>query len=501
MSGLLVGCSVSSPAVVAGGATAIEDVGRPPSTQPPSTEPPTTGPPSTDPPTTGLPATGPSGGTSDGDGVGDVLYPNAGNPGIDVQHYDVALRYDPESDEVAGTVTLDLVITEERTGITLDIGSDVTVESVTLDGVDAAAAVDEPELRIDLGRPVTAGETIAVAVTYRVDPDPIAGAFGLESGWFDTPGGSFVLNEPDAARSWLPSNDHPSDKATWRFTITVAPGLTAVANGVLVEHRAEADGDVWVWQQDDPMATYLVLLLTGDYEILDGSPVGDTSIVNVALRDDVERMQPYFDLHDDMIEHFEALFGPYPLTSFGAAFTDSFPSLAMETQGRPLYSRDDFPGVVGPGQELFLAHELAHQWFGNAVSPARWQDIWLNEGFATYGQWMWVDGVDGADLDRTAQNALEIRAMIPGSTAMPTEAELFSFTVYDGGAIVLHALRRVLGDDAFFATLRSWVADNTGMSRTTEDFVAHVEAENPGFDDDFWDAWLYTDRPPSSYPV
>ena len=174
-------------------------------------------------------------------------------------------------------------------------------------------------------------------------------------------------------------------------------------------------------------------------------------------------MQPYFDLHDDMIELFEALFGPYPLTSYGAAFTDSFagpgdgdpgpPAVLAGTTSRRSSARE---------QELFLAHELAHQWFGNAVSPARWQDIWLNEGFATYAEWMWVDGVDGADLERTAQKALEIRAMIPGSTARPTEAELFSFTVYDGGAIVLHALRRVLGDDAFFATLRSWVADNDG---------------------------------------
>ena len=468
-------------------------------TQPPSTQPPSTQPPSTDSPSTDSPSTQPSG-TPAGDGVGDVLYPNAGNPGIDVQHYDVAVSYDPVSDEVAGTVSLDLVVTDERTDITLDIGPDMTVESVTVDGADAAVVVEQPELRIDLGRVVEVGETISVAVTYLVDPDPIVGAFGLESGWFDTPGGSFVLNEPDAARTWLPSNDHPSDKATWRFTVTVPPGVTAVANGLLVEQRSDPDGDVWVWQQDDPMATYLILLLTGDYEMVAGPPVGDTAILNVALRGDVERMEPYFDLHDDMIEFFEPLFGSYPLTSYGAAFTDSFPNLAMETQGRPLYSRDDFPGGVSVEQELFLAHELAHQWFGNAVSPARWQDIWLNEGFATYGQWLWLDGVHGADLERTAQGALEFRAMFPGSTAMPDEPELFSYTVYDGGAIVLHALRRTLGDDAFFATLRSWVADNWGTSRTTEEFVAHVEAENPGFDRGFWDDWLYPDLPPASYP-
>lgn len=444
-----------------------------------------------------MPATGAA------DGVGDELFPNAGNPGIDVQHYDVELSYDPASDEVVGTVGLELVLTEGREQISLDVGPDLTIEQVTVDGADAAFSVEQPELRIPLGRRVAAWEPVEVTVRYGGDPEQISGPFGLDSGWFDTPGGSYVLNEPDAARTWLPSNDHPSDKATWTFTITVPEGLTAVANGMLVDHRSAAGSEVWVWQQDDPMATYLVQLLTGDYEIVDGPVVGDTPTVNVALRDDVEQMQQYFDLNDDMIEFFEPLFGPYPLASYGCAFTDSVAGLAMETQGRPLFSRDDFPAQGDVGQELYLAHELAHQWFGNAVSPARWQDIWLNEGFATYAHWLWLDGIDdadGGDLDRTAQVALVQRAIIRGSTARPSADELFAFTVYDGGAVVLHALRKVLGDDAFFATLRSWVSENVGTSRTTDDFIAHVEATNPGFDHGFWDAWLNAEVPPFAYP-
>jgi len=298
----------------------------------------------------------------------------------------------------------------------------------------------------------------------------------------------------------LPSNDHPSDKATWTFEVTVPEGLTAVANGVLREHRTADDHEIWTWDQVDPMATYLVQLLTGDYEVIEGDPVGDTRVVNVALRDDVERMEPYFAVAGDMVRFFEPLFGPYPLSTYGTAFTDSFSGLAMETQGRPMFARDDFSGELGLVESLFLSHELSHQWFGDAVSPARWRDIWLAESFATYGQWLWLDGVGARDLETTARAALVERALISGSTASPDRDEMFGFLVYDGGALVLHALRLTLGDDAFFSTLQTWVSENSGTSRTTEEFVEHVHSENPTLDDAFFADWLYARTVPTEFP-
>jgi aminopeptidase N len=493
---LLAGCAGTPAGVTSEGAAGLAPGDRPrPEEQSGSSTSATTAP-STAPPGTDAG----SAATETADGLGDVLYPDAGNPGLDVQHYAVALQYDPEDDVVAGRVELDVLLTANREAITLDVGPDLTVDAVTVGGAAVEFSVAVPELHVSLEQTAPAGDRLIVAVSYHGNPEPVGGAFGLDSGWFDTEGGSFVLNEPDAARTWLPSNDHPSDKATWTFTIAVPSGVTAVANGELTDHRSETAGDVWVWEQRDPMATYLVQLMTGDYVVLDGDAVGETEIVNVALREDVERMQPYFDLAPEMIEFFEARFGPYPLSSYGCAFTDSFANLAMETQGRPIYSRDDFPGTLGVVQELFISHELAHQWFGNAVSPARWQDIWLNEGFATYGEWLWLAGDGERELEQRATSALIQRSMIVGATATPSIDDLFGFTVYDGGAIVLHALRKVLGDDSFFATLRSWVADNAGTSRTTEDFVAHVEQENPGFNGDFWAQWLYAESPPSDFP-
>jgi len=436
---------------------------------------------------------------TEGDGVGDVLFANLGNPGIDVTHYDVDIAYDSSTDVVAGTVGMDLTLTEDRTSFTLDSAGPV-VNAVTINTVDAEFDNDEPELRITLPQQGHAGDHLRVEVAYRVETGPVGSAVGLDSGWFNTDGGSYVLNEPDAARTWLPCNDHPSDKATYTFTIEVPSNVTAVANGSLKDHRSKGDSTVWVWQEDRPMATYLVQLLTGDYQIIESDGPGGLPLVSVVLRDDLTTMQPFIDETPKMIEFFQTYFGAYPLDRYGIAITDSFSGLAMETQERSLFSRDDFAGGrLGGMQQQLLSHELAHQWFGDAVSPARWKDIWLNESFATYGEWMWSDHIGGGDLDTTARDELRFRS--PGSSADPAVGDLFGGNSYGGGAVVLHALRLTIGDEAFFELLTRWVAENNGESRTTDDFIAlaaHVAGKPLT---GFFDEWLFAAVPPTHFPA
>ena len=139
---------------------------------------------------------------------------------------------------------------------------------------------------------------------------------------------------------------------------------------------------------------------------------------------------------DDQIAFFEEWFGPYPFADYGIAMTDSDPGLAMENQGLSMFSRTDFgSGVLYETTEMLLSHELAHQWFGDAVTPARWIDIWLNESFATYGEWMWLDHVGIATLGSRAESALADRP--PGSSARPPVSDLFGYNSYYGGAVVL----------------------------------------------------------------
>jgi aminopeptidase N len=440
-----------------------------------------------------------------GDGVGDELFADLGNPGVDVQDYLVDIAYDGPDGRVTGAVTLRIEFTDSRDEFTLDsLGPEVS--AVTIDGDEVAFEADDPELRITPSTPIVAGKVVDVRVEFAADPDQWSSQSGLPSGWFTTPGGSYVLNEPDGARTWLPSNDHPSDKATWTFRITVPADVTAVANGRLVGTTsstiAGAAATTWEWREDEPMATYLVQLLTGDYEIVESQTASGLPLVNVALRDDVARMQPFFDASEAQIEFFESQFGPYPLDRYGLAITDSFGGLAMETQGRSLFSRDDLRDVNGYVEQLLLSHELAHQWFGNAVTPAMWGDIWLNESFATYAQWMWLEHIGLTTVGDEADRALAQRQFGDGdATGSPAANDLFGYNSYDGGAIVLHALRDTIGDPAFFGTLRRWAADNEGTSRTTDDFIALAEAVSGQPLDDVFEQYLYGDPPPAAFPV
>ncbi|HUC33157.1 MAG TPA: M1 family metallopeptidase, partial [Ilumatobacteraceae bacterium] len=372
------------------------------------------------------------------------------------------------------------------------------VEAVTVDGDPADFSTTPTELVVPLTSTLATGDTVEVAVTYTLEAKTDDTASFPPLGWYATDQGSYVLNEPDAARTWMPCNDHPSDKATFTFTLTVPSGLTAVANGSLTTHRTEGDHEVWEWEQDEPMATYLVQLLTGHYEIVETTTPSGLPLVSVALPADVDSLNTYLEVTPDQIAFFEQWFGPYPLDSYGLAITDSAGGLAMETQGRSLFSRDDLNGELGFIQQLLLAHELAHQWFGDAVTPAAWSDIWLNESFATYGQWMWFEHIGIASVQDSADAAIGFRP--PGATGSPSADDLFSFNVYDGGAIVLHALRRTIGDEAFFTLLRRWAHDNDGQSRRTADFIALAEEVSGVQLDDFFATWLYAEVPPSTWP-
>jgi aminopeptidase N len=469
---------------------------------PPSTEAPATS--AAPPPTSAAQSSAAPPSTAAGDpsqpslGVGDRLYPELGSADLDVQSYLVQLRYDAGSTRLDATVTVTTTVDRPLDVLALD-ARQLTVDGVSVDGATAAFQQADSELLVDAPTTVQPGRPVAVAVTYHDDQH---GAIGdeLGAGWYPTPGGSYVLDEPDGARNWLPSNDTPSDKATWRFEITVPDGLTGVANGRLVEQRPAPGGSTWVWDEPAPMATYQVQVLTGDYQVLAGGTVGNTTLTNVALRDDVGRMQTYFGRTAEQLAYFEGLFGPYPFASYGLAFLDSRSGLAMETLSRSQFSRDDFPGQQSERTEMFQSHELAHQWFGDAVTPRTWDDLWLNESFATYGQWLWLDHVGLIDLEQTAATVLAGRQGPSEPTGVPSRQNLFGFERYDGGAVVLHALRKEVGDDAFFRILRRWAADNAGTSRTTADFIA-LSNEVAGRDlTAFFQAWLYAPSLPPTFP-
>lgn len=460
-------------------------------------------------------------------GAGDDYFPYAGNGGYDVQHYHLDLTYTPPEPSPAPLVghleavaTIDLVATQDLDAFNLDLRG-LEVAAVTVDGqplreladrgrrgrIDGPVwwhEQDDDERRWELTlqpRPkLRSGESATVVIEYGGETTRPRDVEGTLYGWVTTRDGAMVANEPDGAMTWYPVSDHPTDKATYSFEITVPEGKVAVANGLPSQEPVTEDGwTTWYWDAPDPMASYLSTASVGDYEIRDvyhsssGIPILD--FVDTKLTTD-QRATTDASLawQAEMLDFFEGLYGPYPFNSYGAIVDDDSVGYALETQTRPIYSRQANEGTV--------AHEAAHMWLGNAVSPQRWQDIWLNEGWATYSTWLWNEhrGI------RTVQQAFDswyAPARTPAYWALPIgdpgPTNLFATQVYNRGAGTLHALRDTIGDDAFFAATQAWIERFDDATATTEDFIA-LYAEVSGQDlGEFFDIWLFRPEKPTGW--
>ncbi len=436
---------------------------------------------------------------------GDAYFEHAGNGGYDARHYELTLTYDPADGKLIGTAIVTLTAETDLRSFSLDLRGP-TATSVQVDGEAATFEQVAPDRRGRGGelviRPVEAllgGAVHEVSVEYEAvagQPEDIEGG---TYGFVRFPDGAFVANEPEGASTWYPVNDVPSDKATYDFSITVPEGTTAVANGDLVSSASEADGRVtFRWRAEEPMASYLSTASIGDYDETRQAGPGGLPIVNYVERDlapgDRATTEASLARQPEMIDFFDDIYGPYPFTSFGAIVDDDRVGYALETQTRPVYS--------GSAEESTVAHELAHQWVGNSVTPEQWKDIWLNEGFATYSEWLWAE----AQGQATAQERFEgvygtpaeddFWSVPPGD---PGAERLFAPATYERGAAALHALRTEIGDDYFFQVLRRWATDNAGRNVTTADFIALAGEVSEQSLEDFFTAWLYAPERPEGY--
>ncbi|MGV9567928.1 M1 family metallopeptidase [Streptomyces sp. NPDC003480] len=415
-----------------------------------------------------LAAAGPAAaGTVGSAGAGDPYFPREGNGGYDVSHYELTLGYAPGSGHLDGRAVLRARATQRLTRFDLDLKG-LKVTMVTVDHVKASFRRDGQELVVSPRHALRKGQDFRVAVAYQGTPKPVTDPDGSLDGWIPTDDGAFVAGEPQGAMTWFPVNGHPRDKASYDITITVPQGRTAVSNGVLVGRRTANGHTTFHWRQSEPMAAYLATATVGKFDVEQYTTRDGIRIFNAVDPRVASAAAPVLKKLPSVLAWESKLFGPYPFRA-GGAIVDKATDVgyALETQTRPVYDRA--PDVST------LVHESAHQWFGDSVSLTRWQDIWLNEGFATYAEWLYSEQHGGTTAQQTF-DSLFARPASDDLWAFPpadpgSGAHLFDTPVYARGAMALHRLRTTVGDRVFFRILRTWAAGHRGGHGTTAQFV------------------------------
>ncbi|MCX5392224.1 M1 family metallopeptidase [Streptomyces sp. NPDC006482] len=424
-------------------------------------------------------------------GLRDPYFPKLGNGGYDVGHYALTLSYDPVTGRLDGTAEITARATQDLSAFNLDLAG-LRVTRATVDGAPAAYNRAGNELTLRPHEEIPDGAEFGATVTYTGVPEPITDADGSVEGWLRTGGGAVAVGEPEGSMTWFPGNHHPSDKAAYDITLTVPAGLDALSNGVRTERRTERDGRVTtVWHAAEPMASYLATVAIGRYETTTATATGSLPVLTAAEPSVAARSAALRGEIPGILARQAERFGPYPFSAAGAIVTkDGTLGYALETQTRPVFPAASFDRPT-------LVHELAHQWFGNSVTPATWQDLWLNEGFATYAEWLYTEEYENVPARTHFERAFAQQANWAFPPAdPPSAANLFDPPVYQRGAMVLHKLRETVGEAAFDEILRGWPAKYRHANASTDDFTAYAESVAGKDLDGLWDVWLYGEGKP-----
>ncbi|WTB12612.1 M1 family metallopeptidase [Streptomyces sp. NBC_00829] len=426
-------------------------------------------------------------------GVGDPYFPLAGNGGYHVHHYDLTLGYDPKTRHLDGRAVITASATQRLTRFNLDLKG-LKVTSITVGHAKATFRRAGQELEVTPKQPLRKDQEFRTTVTYSGTPGPVTDPDGSLDGWIPTDDGAFVAGEPQGAMTWFPANNHPKDKSAYDFTITVPQGRTAVANGVFRGQKTAKGRTTFRWHQPEPMAAYLATATVGNFKVEQYTAPGGLKVYNAVDPREAAAAAPVLKQLPSVLEWESELFGPYPFKAAGA-IVDRAPNVgyALETQSRPVYDR-------APDLST-LVHESAHQWFGDSVSITTWKDIWLNEGFATYAEWLYEEQHGG----KSAQQTFDALYASPADSELwafpPADpgsgAHIFEEPVYARGAMALHKLRQAVGDRTFFRILRAWATVNREGHGTTAQFIRLSERQS-GMDlDELFHTWIFTAGKPA----
>jgi aminopeptidase N len=434
-------------------------------------------------------------------GVGDPYFPDYGNGGYDVSHYDIRLRYYPDTDRLTGTTTIMARATQDLNRFNLDFI--LPTSSVRVNGWSATfARQGDHELVVTPPRNINRNQFMTIVVQYDgVPSDFVAAGY---TAWTRTSDGALAIGQPEISWWWFPSNDHPLDKATWDVSILVPDGVEVLSNGIMPRApRPELAGWTrWNWRSLRAGQTYMPFLAMGQYEILQDTAPNGQPVINAYSENlgDLENpAKASVERTAEIIEWSSGIFGPYPFEAQGGVVVaPNTIGFALENQSRSTYAAEFFIRGSNP---YVVAHEVAHQWFGDSVAVEHWDDIWLNEGLATYAEWLWSEYTG----EGTAQEVFDFTyASYPANSSFwtvkpgdPGAANIFHIAVYDRGGMTVHQLRLAIGDDAFFELLRTWAETHKYGNGNTAQFQALAEQISGQDLDALFTTWLYTPSRPA----
>ena len=459
---------------------------------------------------------------------GDPYVPGHGDVRYAVRHYDLDLTYRVTGNQLAGVARLSVEVLATTKAISVDL-SGLKVTSIKATGLTLPAPTTAPakagaksgaktngtktaaarppavakwshtggHLAVTFTGALPVGTRFELTVAYRGNPQPLRGPDGM-AGWEELADGVIVASQPHGSPSWFPCNDRASDKATYRISVATDQDYAVVSGGVREPVTKAGRLRRWTYRMDAPMSPYLATVQIGPYAAM-ALPPGGSGVPMTVWHTPRLKQQVVTAWADQpaMMDLYCELFGPYPFEGYDVVVTEDDLDIPLESQAMSTFGAN-FASRDWERQRL-IAHELAHSWFGNAVTCADWADVWLHEGFACYAEWLWSPHAGEGSTDDQARRHYDALAAKPQDLVIgqPGPDDMFDDRVYKRGALALHALRVCLGEETFFAVLRAWVARHRFGVVMTRDFfetVLDVSGADRHRRDEvagILDAWVY----------
>ncbi len=412
--------------------------------------------------------------------IPDSIFPKEGNGGYDVQHYNIEVDWNKENKIINATTTIRAKATKNLSGFYLDFRG-LTIDTITVNGTNVTYKRIDDDLKIILPQTMILheNEEFTCIVYYHGLPNRQGERNHYGKGWTDTVEGNVVVASEPGVANWFPCNNHPRDKATYSFKITVSKPYVVAASGVKTKVTESTNTRTYFFEENHPMATYLVTVNIAEFTLYES--IGETTnlhIRNYIDKDYIDKNNSKLNSQDDIVYFESEKVGSYPFDEVGGIVIPAPYYFALETQSKILYLNRYFP----------VAHEIAHQWFGNSISINDWRDLWLNEGFATYvDDILWHEHLNGKNTNLRNRPRPSSPEVAPGN---PVRQHLFSY-VYGGGARVLIELENQLGKEVFMNILRTYVSRYQYKNARTEDFIALAEEVSGRDLTELFRIWLY----------